>query len=485
MRNDLHLKRRKLARALGAAYVEVLVIVGVVVTLGLAAILTLGDGMSAKADKQAECIKTFGCGAGSSGSAQPLAAVVGNPGEATGGTQQASTGGGGGFWSGVGHFAYGFGAEAVGTVTGLYQTVRHPIQTAEGLAFVVQHPVMTWDAIRSEWAGRSTAENLGRGVFQLATIIGPGAITKVSKAAEVANAARVAEEAVAVERAVSEAAAAERLAAAERTAAESRAARAAEEARCPGGVCDVPGNCFAAGTPVLTPSGERSIESVAVGDVVIARDPLTGATRQEHVSRLFVTPDREVVDLELTPDALSAQAAESAPRSEHLTVTPEHPFYAEGRGFLTVSQLELGMHVTTASGTATVASLKQLPTKITVYNFEVEDAHTYFVGHTAAWVHNTCNRPPDLTPEGAGRSGALNEAKRRNNIPTSSQPESVTPNYDRRGNLQPGRTYNYRDSNGKLVSIREDAAGHVFPDNPSQNRGPHFNDPAGNHYDFP
>ncbi|NFG61440.1 MULTISPECIES: hypothetical protein [unclassified Clostridium] len=30
----------------------------------------------------------------------------------------------------------------------------------------------------------------------------------------------------------------------------------------------------------------------------------------------------------------------------------------------------------------------------------------------------------------------------------------------------------------------DDAEGHIFTDDPTQNRGLHFNDPAGNHYDF-
>ncbi|HEM5134222.1 TPA: hypothetical protein U1275_002117 [Streptococcus suis] len=32
--------------------------------------------------------------------------------------------------------------------------------------------------------------------------------------------------------------------------------------------------------------------------------------------------------------------------------------------------------------------------------------------------------------------------------------------------------------------IRDDAGGHVYKDDPSQNRGPHFNDIGGNHYDY-
>jgi HNH/Endo VII superfamily nuclease toxins len=91
---------------------------------------------------------------------------------------------------------------------------------------------------------------------------------------------------------------------------------------------------------------------------------------------------------------------------------------------------------------------------------------------------------PNLSPKGAGRQGALNEAKRQNNVPTSQQPERVQPNADRKGTTQPGRQYQFRDVNGKKVIIRDDAAGHDYgPDDP-QNRGPHFNDADGNHYDY-
>lgn len=89
-------------------------------------------------------------------------------------------------------------------------------------------------------------------------------------------------------------------------------------------------------------------------------------------------------------------------------------------------------------------------------------------------------KPENQSPEGAGRKGAFREAKRKNNIPVSEQPNKVRPNVDRRGNKQPGRIYEF--DNG--VVIRDDAAGHVFGDNPYQNRGPHFNDPSGNHFDY-
>lgn len=98
------------------------------------------------------------------------------------------------------------------------------------------------------------------------------------------------------------------------------------------------------------------------------------------------------------------------------------------------------------------------------------------------------SRPPNLTPAGAGRSGAFNQAKRDAGIPTSQQPSEILPNYDRQGNLQPGYQYVFETpapgGGTQRVVIRDDAGGHIYIDDPTQNRGPHFNTPDGGHYDY-
>lgn len=98
------------------------------------------------------------------------------------------------------------------------------------------------------------------------------------------------------------------------------------------------------------------------------------------------------------------------------------------------------------------------------------------------------DKPANLSPEGAGRSGAFNEAKRKSGIPVSQQPDRITPNYDRRGKLQLGKIYEFdiRDASGNIntLTIRDDAKGHFFGENDLQNRGSHFNDDEGNHYDY-
>jgi hypothetical protein len=90
-------------------------------------------------------------------------------------------------------------------------------------------------------------------------------------------------------------------------------------------------------------------------------------------------------------------------------------------------------------------------------------------------------KPPNLTPLGAGRHGAFNQAKRDLGIPTSQQPITQGLNYDKHGNIIPGRGYDFQD--GKRIV--DDSKGHTYPSCPEQNRGRHFND--GNHdrhYDY-
>lgn len=36
----------------------------------------------------------------------------------------------------------------------------------------------------------------------------------------------------------------------------------------------------------------------------------------------------------------------------------------------------------------------------------------------------------------------------------------------------------------KEIIIRDDSKGHIFKDDPKQNRGQHFNTPNGDHYDY-
>jgi hypothetical protein len=165
------------------------------------------------------------------------------------------------------------------------------------------------------------------------------------------------------------------------------------DAPCEGAACSRPdGSCFAAGTLVHTARGPRAIERVATGDFIWSRSEQSGEVQLRRVARRFVTPDQPVQRLEV-------EAANGA--RETLTVTPEHPFWTE-RGWVAAGQLQLGDRVLLRSGDeAIVRGAEPLDERITVYNFEVEGFHTYFVGAEGLWVHNDCEDKGDpKAPEG-------------------------------------------------------------------------------------
>ena len=80
---------------------------------------------------------------------------------------------------------------------------------------------------------------------------------------------------------------------------------------------------------------------------------------------------------------------------EKIVTTPEHPFYIPEFGWTSAIQLRAGDILLLSNGNYVVVEKVQheiLETPITVYNFEVEGLHTYFVGSNSILVHNSCKR---------------------------------------------------------------------------------------------
>jgi RHS repeat-associated protein len=143
-----------------------------------------------------------------------------------------------------------------------------------------------------------------------------------------------------------------------------------------------PSPCFAGETLVATATGLRPIGEIRVGDLVWARDEDTGADELRPVTRVLVTPDQPLVALRLDREGGDVEV---------IRATPEHPFWVEGRGWTRAAELGLNAPLATAAGQElTVAALGSVAETGTVYNLEVDGFHTYFVGHSGAWVHNTC-----------------------------------------------------------------------------------------------
>jgi hypothetical protein len=138
--------------------------------------------------------------------------------------------------------------------------------------------------------------------------------------------------------------------------------------------------CFAAGTPMLVPGGVRLIEELRVGDLVLSRsefDP-AGPAEAKLIEEVFVRT-APVVDLEVEGRVVGT--------------TAEHPFFAQGRGWIPAFELRTGDRVGTLTGEwVRVDAVRETGRVETVYNFRVADHHTYFVGTEdwgfSLWAHN-------------------------------------------------------------------------------------------------
>jgi hypothetical protein len=138
--------------------------------------------------------------------------------------------------------------------------------------------------------------------------------------------------------------------------------------------------CFPAGTPLLTPQGDKPIDQFREGDLVLAapEDDPDGAIESRRVEAVFI----RVAPL------LNLHVGGRVIRT-----TAEHPFYAAMRGWIPAGMLEMGDLLRSHDGQwLPVEALTESGEVTTVYNLEVAGYHTYFVGCPewgfAVWAHN-------------------------------------------------------------------------------------------------
>ena len=120
-----------------------------------------------------------------------------------------------------------------------------------------------------------------------------------------------------------------------------------------------------------------AIENIKAGDKVISTDPETMKTSPKTVLETYI---REVTTLvHLTVNG------------EEIVTTVDHPFYVKNQGFIKAGELIVGDELLDVNGNVLLVEnfdveLTDKPVK--VYNFQVEDFHTYHVSGLGVLVHN-------------------------------------------------------------------------------------------------
>jgi len=133
--------------------------------------------------------------------------------------------------------------------------------------------------------------------------------------------------------------------------------------------------CFPAGTLIATKDGQKPIEEIRVGDFVWAYDEDTG---KSDLKEVLNTIEKEVdATIEIILD------------NEYIETTAEHPFFTQN-GWKDAGDLTTTDKLKTKNGNwQQIKAANFLYAKKKVYNFEVADWHTYFVGIWQWLVHNS------------------------------------------------------------------------------------------------
>jgi hypothetical protein len=133
--------------------------------------------------------------------------------------------------------------------------------------------------------------------------------------------------------------------------------------------------CFPAGTEIAVEGGSKPIESIQVGDMVWAQSDQTGEVTLKRVKQLFVNVAASLVVITAGTNTIEA--------------TDEHAFWIADQSWKSAGQIQVGDELWTRSGERIkVAEIAHKKGQFTVYNFEVEEAHTYFAGFQKFLTHN-------------------------------------------------------------------------------------------------
>ena len=136
--------------------------------------------------------------------------------------------------------------------------------------------------------------------------------------------------------------------------------------------------CFVAGTLVLTASGLVAIENIKPGDMVYAADAETLEVSTKQVLETYIRETSSLVHLTIN--------------GENIISTYDHPYYVKDKGFVSAEALWIGAELIDKNGN--VVLVEQLyrenlgDESVKVYNFQVDDYHTYFVSEYCILVHN-------------------------------------------------------------------------------------------------
>lgn len=136
--------------------------------------------------------------------------------------------------------------------------------------------------------------------------------------------------------------------------------------------------CFPAGTKILTKFGYKNIEDIKINDIVYSFNEKINKVELKTVVKTLIHEDTEIYEIYIN--------------DEIIKVTPHHRFYVKRNNkfeWLEVKDLTLTDKLFNDNKELiNINKIEQKKETNVVYNFEVQNNHTYFVSNKNILVHN-------------------------------------------------------------------------------------------------